>query len=137
MGDRSTTLLLSLLRKIPLGFVTSPESLAAEIGVPAPRRVAMLTRLTEDERDLVSWHRVVARGGGIGRGPHRDQQFARLVREGVTVSPAGIVQDLARHMLTSLDDVSLTKAAQYATPADALPQAAKPGGRSRGMKLRP
>src|SRR5262245_49706948 len=117
--------LLALLRKVPLGYVTTAEGLAAEIGVPAPLVVTMLAQLDEDERDLVPWHRVVARGGGIGRGPHRDQQFARLVREGVTVSPAGIVQDLARHMLNALDDASLTKA------ADTPPQAPKPGGRSR------
>ncbi len=137
MVARAKADLLTLLRKVPLGYVTTADGLAVEIGVPGPLVVTMLAQLTEDERDLVPWHRVVAKGGGIGRGPQRDQQFARLVREGVTVSPAGIVQDLAHHMLDVLDDASLTKVAQNASRADALPQSGKPGGRSRGMKLRP
>ena len=131
MSVRSKADLLALLRKIPLGYVTTAESLASEIGVPAPLVVTMLAQLNDDERDLAPWHRVVAKGGAIGWGPRRDQHFARLVREGVMVSPAGIVQDLKRHMLVALDDASLTKA------ADTPPQAPKPGGRSRGMKLRP
>ncbi len=131
MSARSKADQLALLRKIPLGYVTTAESLALEIGVPAPLVITMLTQLNEDERDIVPWHRVVAKGGAIGWGPRRDQHFARLVREGVTVSPAGIVQDLEHHMLDALDDASLTKA------ADTPPQAPKPGGRSRGMKFRP
>ncbi|HML29162.1 MAG TPA: MGMT family protein [Hyphomicrobium sp.] len=122
--------LMKILRTIPLGRVVSPELLAGELGVPAPLVVTLMWQLSEDERDLVPWHRVVAKGGAIGRGPHRDQQFARLVREGVMVSPAGIVQDLDRHMVSGFDDVSLSK---NATPADAPPKA----GRSRGMKERP
>ncbi len=137
MVARPKAELLSLLRKVPVGYVTTAEGLAAEIAVAAPLVVTILAQLSEDERDFTPWHRVVAKGGGIGRGPHRDEQFARLVREGVTVSPAGIVQDLARHMLNTLDHTSLTKAAHNASRADALPQLPKPGGRSRGMKLRP
>ena len=108
-----------------------PIQRMAKIALASLLVVTMLAQLDEDERDLVPWHRVVAKGGAIGWGPRRDQHFARLVREGVMVSPAGIVQDLARHMLNALDDASLTKA------ADTPPQAPKPGGRSRGMKQRP
>ncbi|WP_423415046.1 MGMT family protein [Hyphomicrobium sp. B1] len=121
--------LLKLLRKIPLGLVASSDRLASELGVPAPLVVTLMGQLSEDERDLVPWHRVVAKGGAIGRGPHRDQQFARLVREGVTVSPAGIVQDLERHMISGFDDKSLLAKAPAEPP--------KMGGRSRGMKDRP
>ena len=113
--------------------MTTAESLAREVGIPAPLAVTMLGQLTEDERDLVPWHRVVQKGGGIGRGPHRDQQFARLVREGVIVSPAGVVQDLARHLLVQLDDASLKSAERVEPPAPD----GKPAGRSRGMKDRP
>ncbi|MFA5958870.1 MGMT family protein [Hyphomicrobium sp.] len=125
--------LLKLLRKIPLGRVVSTDRLADEIGVPAPLVVTMLSQLGEDDRDFVPWHRVVARGGAIGRGPHRDQQFARLVREGVMVSPAGIVQDLPRYMILAFDGVSLPKNAA----GDPSSEPQKPGGRSRGMKQRP
>ena len=133
MAPRSKAELLELVRKIPIGRVTTAESLAREIGIAAPLAVIMLSQLTEDERDLVPWHRVVQKGGGIGRGPHRDQQFARLVREGVTVSPAGIVQDLARHLLLQLDEATIKSAARVEPP----PPEGRPAGRSRGMKDRP
>ena len=119
--------LLKLLRDIPVGRVASPELLASELQVPSPLVMTLMAQLSEDERDIAPWHRVVARGGAIGRGLHRDEQFARLVREGVLVSPAGIVQDLARHMILSFHDMNL--------PVDG--EATKPGGRSRGMKQRP
>jgi methylated-DNA-protein-cysteine methyltransferase-like protein len=121
--------LLSLVRRIPLGRVASFEAIADELKIPAALVLTMLTQMGEDDRELVPWHRVVAKGGAIGRGPHRDQQFARLVREGVLVSPAGIVQDLPRHMISSFDEASLT--------ATASPDVPKPGNRSRGMKQRP
>jgi len=133
MTSRPKADLLTLLRRIPLGRVTTAESLAGEIGLPAPLAATMLAQLTDDERDLVPWHRVVAKGGAIGRGLHRDQQFARLVREGVMVSPAGIVQDMARHLLVSLDAASLKSASRVEPPS---PEG-RPPGRSRGMKQRP
>lgn len=120
--------LLDLLQKVPLGRVTSPDALGNELGVPSSLVMTLLSQLSDDERELVPWHRVVAKGGAVGRGPNRDQQFARLVREGVMVSPAGIVQDLPRHMISAFDDAILTKNAKDASP--------KPG-RSRGMKDRP
>lgn len=132
MAPRPKADLLALLRHIPLGRVTTAESLAGEIGIPVSLAATMLAQLTEDERDLVPWHRVVAKGGAIGRGLHRDQQFARLVREGVMVSPAGIVQDMARHLLGSLDAASLKNAMSIEPPPEGTPP-----GRSRGMKLRP
>ncbi|MET0408278.1 MAG: MGMT family protein, partial [Hyphomicrobium sp.] len=107
----------------------SVEAIAEAVGAPVAVVQTLLSQLDEDDRDVVPWHRVVAKGGAIGRGPHRDQQFARLVREGVTVSPAGIVQDLARQMLFALDDASLEQEAAVERP--------EAGGRSRGMKQRP
>ncbi len=133
MTSRPKADLLTLLRRIPVGRVTTAESLADEIGIPAPLAATMLAQLTDDERDLVPWHRVVAKGGAIGWGPHRDQKFALLVREGVMVSPAGVVQDMARHLLVSLDAASLKSAARVEPP----PPEGRPPGRSRGMKLRP
>jgi methylated-DNA-protein-cysteine methyltransferase-like protein len=124
---------LKILRKIPLGRVTSPDALAAASEIGTALVVTLLAQLSEDERELVPWHRVVAKGGAIGRGMHRDQQFARLAREGVMVSPAGVVQDLARHMISSFDDVALAEN----VGGSAVSAASKPGGRSRGMKQRP
>src|SRR3569833_3152832 len=92
--------LLSLVRRIPLGRVASFEAIADELKIPAALALTMLTQMGEDDRELVPRHRVVAKGGAIGRGPHRDQQFARLVREGVLDSPAGLEQGLKRHMIS-------------------------------------
>jgi len=125
--------LLDLMRKIPLGRVASVDCVGKEIGVPPALVYTMLSQLSEDERELVPWHRIVAKGGAIGRGPHRDQQFARLVREGVMVSPAGIVQDLLRFMVSAFPAEPLPNAEPAATP----PAAPGSQGRSRGMKLRP
>ena len=123
--------LLTLVRKIPLGRVASFDVLAEKLGIPPPLVATILSQLIEDEREIVPWHRVVAKGGAIGRGAGRDQQFARLVREGVTVSPAGIVQDLPRVMTSNFS------VAARQSHVDTLPQPAIPGGRSRGMKSRP
>ena len=128
---------MKLLRTIPFARVTAVDVLAERLGVPPPLVPTILSQLTEDEREVVPWHRVVAKGGAIGRGPDRDQQFARLVREGVTVSPAGIVQDLPRVMILTFDGRSVARPAANEGQLDTLPQQAVPGGRSRGMKSRP
>ena len=88
---------------IPSGRVTTFDVLAESLGQPPALVHLMLSGLTEDERDFAPWHRVVAKGGAIGRGLHRDQQFARLVREGIPVSPAAIVQDMPRILVTTFD----------------------------------
>jgi methylated-DNA-protein-cysteine methyltransferase-like protein len=121
--------LLSLVRAVPTGRVTTFDMLAEKLGEPPALVQLRLARLTEDERDLVPWHRVVAKGGAIGRGPHRDQQFARLVREGVQVLPAGIVHDMPR-FLVSFDATSPERPKQPETPQ----QTSQPLSRSRGMK---
>lgn len=121
--------LLSLVRAVPTGRVTTFDILAEKLGEPPALVQARLARLTEDERDLVPWHRVVAKGGAIGRGPHRDQQFARLVREGVQVLPAGIVHDMPRFLVT-FDALSPERQKRLETP----PQPSQPLSRSRGMK---
>lgn len=125
--------LFALVGRIPPGRVTTAEALAQAIDVP-PRLVAtLLSRLGAEERERVPWHRVVAKGGAVGRGQDRERQIALLVREGVMVSPSGIVQELSRVILTDFDG----NAAGAPDRPDTMPQALTPGGRSRGMKLRP
>jgi len=129
--------LLNLVRSIPPGRVASVDVLAERLGVPPPLVQTILSQLTGDEREIVPWHRVVAKGGAIGRGPDRDQKFARLVREGVMVSPAGIVQDLPRVMIFAFEGRPVARPFAKEGQVDTLPQPAVPGGRSRGMKSRP
>ena len=120
---------LALVARVPCGRVTTPECIASDLGVPPPLVMTVLGKLSEDERDIVPWHRVVASGGALGRGPWRERQFARLLREGVLVSPAGIVQDMARCLITDLSRDPGAPSAKEAPPPSK--------GRSRGMKDRP
>lgn len=124
--------LLTLVRNIPTGRVATYDALAEKLGEPPALIQSRLAHLSEDEREIVPWHRVVAKGGAIGRGAHRDQQFARLVREGVTVLPAGIVHDMPRFRVNA-DTLSSDRIA----PPEPLPEPTGPLSRSRGMKSRP
>lgn len=129
---RMTQELLGLIAAVPAGRVVGIDVLAKRLAVIPTVVTTLINGLTEEERDRVPWHRVVAKGGAIGRGPHRDAQFARLVREGVPVSPAGIVQDMARVAVTELA-VAARPPSKEAAP---VPPPA-PLSRSRGMKDRP
>lgn len=131
---RMTHDVLALVAAVPPGRVVTIDLLAGRVGIISTVVITLINGLTEDERDSVPWHRVVAKGGAIGRGPHRDAQFARLVREGVPVSPAGIVQDMARIAVTELI-VPAGPARQKEAAAAVAPAA--PLSRSRGMKDRP
>jgi methylated-DNA-protein-cysteine methyltransferase-like protein len=124
--------MLILVRAIPQGAVATVDLIAARLGVIPTLVSTLLANLTEDEREAAPWYRVVAKGGAIGRGPHRDAQFAKLVREGMQVSPAGIVQDMGCVAVTNFDPPS-PKSAKG--PDTTPPQA--PLSRSRGMKDRP
>lgn len=126
--------LLALIRSVPVGHVVTVDLLAGELNVLPGVIATLLSQMSEDERDAAPWYRVVAKGGAIGRGPHRDAHFAKLVREGVPVSPAGIVQDMGRVAVASVDAKApaLTR-----STGPQLPLPAAPPGRSRGMKDRP
>lgn len=128
---RMTQELVTMIAAVPAGRVVGLDILAQRLAVLPTVVATLIDGLTEEERDRVPWHRVVAKGGAIGRGPHRDTHFARLVREGVPVSPAGIVQDMARVAVTEL------VASSRSERADAAPAPPPPLSRSRGMKDRP
>ncbi len=124
--------LIAAMRKVPPGRVVTYDVLAAFLETP-PRHVeTLLGHLSDDEREGVSWHRAVAKGGAIGWGPVRDAKFQKLVREGVAVSPAGIVQDMARATVTDLASLPVLskEQSQLLVPPTGL-------GRARGMKDRP
>ena len=119
-----------MIAVVPAGRVVGMDVLAQRLAVLPTVVATLISGLTEEERDRVPWHRVVAKGGAIGRGPHRDTHFACLVREGVPVSPAGIVQDMERVAVTEL------VASSRSERTDAAP-APPPLSRSRGVKDRP
>ncbi|MGQ0457550.1 MAG: MGMT family protein [Hyphomicrobium sp.] len=134
--------LIALARAIPQGRVATHDDLAAHLKIPQPLLMTLLSNLTDDERDMAPWRRVVAKGGAIGRGPHRDAHFAELVREGVAVSPAGIVQDMARVRIAAAALADMASGAKHreaglAPDGPAAAASAAPASRSRGMKDRP
>lgn len=131
---RMTQDLLALIAMVPAGRVVTLDLLAVRLAVIPSVVTTLINGLTDDERDRVPWHRVAAKGGAIGRGPHRDAHFARLVREGVPVSPAGIVQDMSRVAVTELTASNRPDSRNNAS-APSVP--ATPLSRSRGMKDRP
>lgn len=126
--------LLALIAAIPAGRVATSDMLAQRLTVLPTVVATLIGGLTDEERDRVPWHRVVAKGGAIGRGPHRDAQFAKLVREGVPMSPAGIVQDMSRIAVTDFA-AAARAASDRDQPVPAAPT--PPLSRSRGMKDRP
>lgn len=120
--------LLDALKTIPAGCVVTLDTLAGHLAISKAEVATLVSNLTEDERQSAPWHRIVAKGGAIGRGPWRERQFELLAREGVLLSPAGIVQDLPARAVVDLSD----------PPRPPAPQAhSAPLNRSRGMKDRP
>ena len=127
--------LLALVRGILPGRIATADLLAERLGVIPKVIATLLANLTEEEREGAPWYRVVAKGGAIGRGPHRDAQVAKRVREGVSVSPAGIVQDMARVAMRTVE-ASNRDAFEAQDPAS-VQKPEPPLSRSRGMKDRP
>lgn len=121
---------LAALKLVPAGRVVTHDTLAVAVKVAPPAVATVLKSMSDDERQACPWHRAVAKGGAIGWGSLREQQFALLIREGVPVSPAGIVQDLARIAITDA-----TRAPQPEPPA--APDEHARQGRSRGMRRHP
>lgn len=124
--------LVKLMGSVPPGRVTTFDCLAAELGASPRVIMGLIDTLSEDERQFLPWHRIVAKGGALRRHAHRDAQFASLIAEGIAVSAAGIVQDMARVTVMTFDGEPAGReraAASLAPPAT--------GSRSRGMKDRP
>lgn len=127
-SPRSTARVIAALANVPAGRVVTLDVLARHLGGNRPGLVGLVATLRDDPSPDVPWHRIVAEGGAIGRHRWRDIQIARLREEGVSVSPAGIVEGLAERRVPDLSK-----------PAAPPPPPAAPGtpSRSRGMKSHP
>lgn len=132
--------LAAALGAVPPGRVVGYGTLAAHLDCAPPLVVRMITALAPVERESLPWHRVVADGGAIGRHRWREEQIARLAMEGVVVSPAGIVQDVARFRIAEVG-VALERGGQpLQLPGEpAVPPASggAPLSRARGRLARP
>jgi methylated-DNA-protein-cysteine methyltransferase-like protein len=119
------------------GYVTTHGDLARRLGVPvglvsrvlATMAIADSDGNSDTESEPSPWWRVVADGGAIGRGPHRDRQMARLRADGVPLSAAGIVQEFAERRVSDLSAMPKTPFARVEPDAAVR--------RSRGMKSHP
>jgi alkylated DNA nucleotide flippase Atl1 len=122
--------ILEIAARVPAGRVATHGQIGRHLNVAPPFVASVLAMLDERERETTPWWRIVADGGAIGRNPRRDDHVARLQAEGVLVSPAGIVQDIASRRMGSLDAPrpGVQPRADQAIPVQ---------GRARGMKDKP
>lgn len=132
---------LAIVSALPPGKVTTHTLIGARLKV-MPRHVAyILATLDEMDRECVPWHRVVARGGAIGRHQRREEQIARLRSEGVPVSAAGIVTGLEGRLAADIATPTSSAALRQPTEPEAggaTPAVAEPGpSRARGRFDRP
>ena len=63
--------ILSAVRSVPAGRVTTGEIIAAYVNVSPVEVVTILARWRDDDAEAHPRHRAVAKGGAIGRGPWR------------------------------------------------------------------
>ncbi|MDX2309581.1 MAG: MGMT family protein [Hyphomicrobium sp.] len=124
---------LAIVMSVPSGRVTTLGTLAAALGVHERRIASILAGLDPSEFQTVPWHRVVQNGGAIGRHARRMDQVYRLREEGVTLSAAGIVQDLAGRL--SPYRASAPGVARSAGPTPSEPPHS--ARRARGSKTAP
>lgn len=89
----STLRLLSAIKAIPRGKVSSYRDVALAAGIPnGARQTARILHSLSGKFDL-PWHRVIRSDGRIalGEGEGRELQIRLLLEEGVEVSPDGQV----------------------------------------------
>ena len=122
--------LLGYVRDIPHGQVVEIATLAAALNIPARHAAHILSRLSDDEADMIPWHRVVPRDGvfaGKRTGTSRTaRQIALLDDEGVSIDPKGRI-DLSRaqfwqppetHRSTFWADIGEPRSASQETRSD-------------------
>ena len=87
-----------VIRSIPRGRVATYAQVAALAGNPRAVRGVVWILHSSSEAAKLPWHRVINSRGAISLPPGRgfEEQRAKLIAEGVPVSPAGKI-DLARY----------------------------------------
>ncbi|MEQ1649836.1 MAG: hypothetical protein ABL898_14740 [Hyphomicrobiaceae bacterium] len=131
--------LVAVLKRIPRGHVLAVSALSRHFRQPDRLLLTLLAGLSKSDgtsESDVPWHRVVMDGGALGRHADRSLHLNRLRADGLAVAPAGIVQDLARVVISDLSN--LPQKAHAAT-AGSLPLTAldTPTSRSRGRLGQP
>lgn len=100
---------LRIVAAIPAGRVSSFRAIGAHLDV-MPRHVAyILAQLSDDEQQLIPWHRVVSDGGAIAR-VKRDArgraQADLLTAEGVALDGSGAVADFGERFFAITEEAT-------------------------------
>lgn len=84
--QRMRIALLELVRRVPDGKIVEISTLAAATNIPARHAAYIWATLSEDEMDLLPWHRVIPSGGRFTAAamqrPRTIQQIQLLLAEG-------------------------------------------------------
>lgn len=134
---------LTLVRQVPRGRVTTYGAIGGCLDVMARHVGYILGQLTDEEAADVPWHRVVAEPGRVSI-PHpaaRREQIARLKGEGVAVDSRGHVADFEETFYVPqygkpARTAAVKRATKPARQAAAKPAATAPAPRKRPAKTR-
>jgi methylated-DNA-protein-cysteine methyltransferase-like protein len=87
--------LLEQLSAIPVGKVVALDQMAIAMNIPTRHVAYMVSQVSEAERDLVPWHRLVPSGckfpAAAKRSPRQIEQIRLLAQEGVSDLPAHVI----------------------------------------------
>lgn len=87
--------LLEQLSAIPRGKIVKLDQMAVAMNIPARHVAYMVSQLSEAEREMVPWHRLVPSGctfpAEAKRSPRQIEQLRLLALEGVSDLPAHII----------------------------------------------
>jgi methylated-DNA-protein-cysteine methyltransferase related protein len=103
--SRIKSQVLSIVQSIPSGRVSTYRSIGEHLAV-MPRHVAyILTMLTEPERAVIPWHRVVAESGAITapKQSRSTEQCEELVAEGIQFSGAKSIANFTAVFIAASD----------------------------------
>jgi methylated-DNA-protein-cysteine methyltransferase-like protein len=91
--------ILDVIRRIPLGCVSTYGAVAEAAGLPGRARLVGYVLRACPLSDGVPWHRVINASGRISlrRGSDASEQRRRLIREGVEIDAMGRI-DLSMYM---------------------------------------
>jgi methylated-DNA-protein-cysteine methyltransferase-like protein len=89
----STLRILTAIRAVPKGRVSSYRDIALAAGLPNGARQVVRILHSMAEREKLPWHRIIKANGHIAleEGNGRELQISLLRREGVKVSKTGVV----------------------------------------------
>lgn len=98
MPSEATLRIISAIRAIPRGMVSSYGAIAALAGLPNGARQVVRILHSSSEKEKLPWYRLLRKDGGIALPPGEGYELQRVLlqKEGIEVSREGKV-DLSRY----------------------------------------